>query len=142
MHTKLNLPAAAFAGLVTTGLLALPISSAFAADDVAMKRQDDAPDLVLVADDEADDDLASNTGKTGGGDTNSRSRDTSGANSNDGTGSGHSAVSRDRDKSRGDRTRDWTKDGKGDKTRDHSGQPDQRPLAQRHPRLIGPRLRL
>ena len=30
MNTKLNLPAAAFAGLVTTGLLALPISSAFA----------------------------------------------------------------------------------------------------------------
>ncbi len=119
MYTKLNIPAAAFAGLVTTGLLALPISSAFAGDDVAMKRQDGAPDLVLAADDDADDDLASNTGKSGG-DTNSRSRDTSGVNSNDGTGSGHSAVSRDRDKSRGDKTRDWTKDGKGDKTRDHS----------------------
>ena len=119
MNTKLNIPAAAFAGLVTTGLLALPISSAFAADDVAMKRQDGAPDLVLVSDeDDADDDAASNSRSGAGDGTNSR--DTSGVNSNDGTNSRHTAVSRDRDLSRGDKTKDWTRDGKGDRTRDHS----------------------
>lgn len=116
MSSKINLPAAAFAGLVTTGLLALPISSAFASDDVAMKRQDDTPDLVLVTDDEDGDDFASNSG----GGTNSGGGDTSGVNSNDGTGSGFTAVSRDRDLSRGDKTRDWTRDGAGDRTRDFS----------------------
>ena len=116
MSSKIHIPAAAFAGLVTTGLLALPISSAFADDDVAMKRPDDAPDLVLVSDDDDNDDFNTNSG--GGDDTNSRF--TSGVNSNDGTGSGFTAVSRDRDLSRGDKTRDWTKDGAGDRTRDFS----------------------
>jgi hypothetical protein len=36
------------------------------------------------------------------------------------TDSRHSAVSRDRDRSRGDLTKDRTRDGKGDATRDHS----------------------
>ena len=106
MSSKIHLPAAAFAGLVTTGLLALPISSAFA-DDVAMKRQDDGAELVLVTDDDDDDDLAGNTGggtNSGGGGTNSGT-----GNSNDGTGSGFTGVSRDRDRSRGDKTKDWTK---------------------------------
>ncbi len=116
MSSKIHLPAAAFAGLVTTGLLALPISSAFAGDDVAMKRQDDGADLVLVADDDDDNDLGTGTGtNSGGGDgTNCGT-----GNSNDGTGSGFTGVSRDRDHSRGDKTRDWTRDG-GDRTRDHS----------------------
>lgn len=118
MHSKLNVPAAAFAGLVTTGLLALPISSAFAVDDVKGKRQDDTPDLVLVSDDD-DNDADFNTGTNSGRGDNTRSRDTSGVNSNDNTGSGSTAVSRDRDRSRGDKTKDWTKDG-GDRTRDHS----------------------
>lgn len=109
MSSNIRLPAAAFAGLVTTGLLALPISAAFADDDVAMKRQDDTPDLVLASDDDDNGD---------GDDTNSP--DTSGDNSNDSTGSGSTAVSRDRDKSRGDKTRDWTKDGPGDRKRDWS----------------------
>ena len=47
---RIHLPAAAFAGLVTTGVLALPVTSAFADDDVAMKRSDDDHDVVLVAD--------------------------------------------------------------------------------------------
>jgi hypothetical protein len=54
---------------------------------------------------------------TGGDDT--RSRYTSGVNNNDGTNSRHTPVSRDRDLSRGDLTKDWTRDG-GDRTRDHS----------------------
>ena len=43
-------------------------------------------------------------------------------------------MSRDRDLSRGDKTRDWTRDGKGEQKRDWSANKDQRPLAQRHPR--------
>ena len=114
-RSTLNLPAAAFAGLVTTGLLALPISSAFASDDVTIKRNDDdSAELVMVA----DDDEMNPAGDTNSG-TNTRSRNTSGVNSNDGTNSRHTAVSRDRDRSRGDLTKDWTRDG-GDKTRDHS----------------------
>lgn len=46
---------------------------------------------------------------------------TSGVDSNDRTGSGHSAVSRDRDRSRGDRTRDRTRDGAGGPKRDWTG---------------------
>ena len=114
-RSTLNLPAAAFAGLVTTGLLALPISSAFASDDVTVKRNDDdSAELVMVA----DDDEMNPAGDTNSG-TNTRSRNTSGVNSNDGTNSRHTAVSRDRDRSRGDLTKDWTRDG-GDRTRDHS----------------------
>ena len=116
-RSTLNLPAAAFAGLVTTGLLALPISSAFAADDVKLKRNDDdGPELVMVAD---DDEMGPDAFKADLTNTNSKSRNTSGVNSNDNTNSRHTAVSRDRDRSRGDKTKDWTRDG-GDKTRDHS----------------------
>ena len=109
-RTTLTLGSVGIAGLVTTGLLALPVTSAFA-DDTAVKRDEDTPDVVLVAD-EDDDDTADR-----GDDT--RSRNTSGVNSNDGTNSRHSAVSRDRDRSRGDKTRDFTRDG-GDRTRDRS----------------------
>jgi hypothetical protein len=112
-RSTLHLPAAAFAGLVTTGLLALPISSAFADDSVTLKRDDDGADLVLVTDDDdgLDRDGATNTGASGD--------NTSGVNSNDATNSRKTAVSRDRDRSRGDKTRDWTRDG-GDRTRDWS----------------------
>ncbi len=118
---RLHLPAATFAGLVTTGLLALPISSAFADDDVTMKRDDDGTELVVVSDDGTDDglDAAGSNTSTKTGRDNTRSRDTSGENSNDNTGSGSTGVSRDRDKSRGDKTKDWTRDG-GDRTRDWS----------------------
>ena len=124
MKRTINLPAAVFAGAITTGLLALPISSAFAADDMDAKRDDDGTELVVVSDagdDDGFDGLAgtsTNTGTKTGGD-NTRSRDTSGQNSNDNTGSGKTGVSRDRDHSRGDKTKDWTRDG-GDRTRDWS----------------------
>jgi hypothetical protein len=92
-------------------LFAVPAGGALASDreDVAYRRDDDYSEVVVQLDDDDD-----------GGDTNSRSRFTSGVNSNDRTGSGHSRVSRDRDRSRGDRTRDWTRDG-GDRTRDRTG---------------------
>lgn len=123
-RTTTNLPAAVFAGAVTTGLLALPISSAVAADSVDAKRDDDGTELVVVADERDDDGVDglagthTNTGTKTGGD-NTSSRDTSGQDSNDDTGSGKTGVSRDRDRSRGDKTKDWTRDG-GDRTRDWS----------------------
>jgi hypothetical protein len=116
-RSALHLPAAAFAGLVTTGLLALPITSAFADDSAIKRNDDDSADLVMVADDD-DLDPAGGTNSNSGAD-NTRSRDTSGVNSNDGTNSRNTPVSRDRDRSRGDLTKDWTRDG-GDRTRDHS----------------------
>lgn len=99
-------------------LLAAPMS-AFAADgvddEIALRRHEDAAELVLA---EEDDD-GFRDGATGGSGTND-SVDATG-NSNDATGSGYSAVSRDRDLSRGDRTRDWTRDGAGDGKRDWTG---------------------
>ncbi|WP_109507234.1 hypothetical protein [Nocardioides speluncae] len=86
-------------GLVTVGLLALPATTATNADDPFAKREEDAPELVLVDDDDDDDtNSPSNTGS-------SRSR-------TDNTNSVFTKVSRDRDFSRGDRTKDWTRDGK------------------------------
>ena len=90
-------------GLIFAGLSA---TAAWAGDDVA-KRDDDARELVLVADDDGDDD--------------DDSRDNSGTgNSNDATNSVVSRVSRNRDLSRDDRTRDKTRDGAGALKRDWS----------------------
>jgi hypothetical protein len=99
------------AGLVTVGLISLqaPTMSANAGDQFA-KREDETPELVLVADDDdadSNDDTSRFTGY---------SRST-----NDGTRSNFTRVSRDRDLSRSDKTRDWTYDGVGPKKRDWSG---------------------
>ncbi len=114
-RTTITFGSVGTAGLVTTALLAWPVSSAHADDDTAIKRDEDTPDVVLVADDD-DDDTAD---RVAGGDTNTRSRNSRSRNSNDATNSRHTGVSRDRDHSRGDRTKDWTRDG-GDGTRDRS----------------------
>ena len=98
------------AGATAIGLIALQTPAVNA--DEALKREDDAVELVLVADD--DDDETNDDDTDAGGDTWSRSRET-----NDNTNSRYSAVSRDRDLSRGDKTRDWTRDG-GEKKRDWS----------------------
>lgn len=133
-----------------------------ATDEVAAKRNEADDELILVSDDDDDDDddpddgftsghdsndatgsgysAASRNGELSRGDrtrdwtrdgtanwtrdnsrhaTNDGSRHDSRA-SNDRTGSGHTAVSADRDRSRGDKTRDWTRDGQGDRTRDFS----------------------
>ena len=108
-RTTLTVGSVGIAGLVTTGLLALPVNAALA-DDTAVKRDEDTPDVVLVADDD-DDDTADRTGGF--------TRNTSGVHSNDATHSRHTAVSRGDDRSRGDRTRDFTRDG-GDRTRGRS----------------------
>jgi len=101
------------AGLVVLGG---PAVAALAADDARqgdreafIRRDDDADAELAVA--ERDDD----SGDSDGDDSASF---TSGVDSNDGTNSRHTAVSRDRDRSRGDLTRDRTKDGPGGPTRD------------------------
>lgn len=94
------------------GIIASPVTAIAATDDgseVILRRQEEASE-VMVAEDDGDG-FTGNTGGTG---------DASG-DSNDATGSRHTSVSRDRDRSVGDLTRDWTKDGSGDRKRDWSG---------------------
>lgn len=103
------LPTAALAitGTVSLGLLSL--SSVAASAEDGLKRDEDSVELVLATDDDDDDDSNSGASNTGS----SRSGP-------DATNSRVTEVSRDRDLSRGDKTRDWTTDGPGDRTRDWS----------------------
>ena len=108
MKKLMSVATLSITGLVTVGLLALP-TTASAYDELA-KREEDGVDLVLMDDDDDDDTNDDDTN----GDTNSGT-----GNSNDNTGSRFTGVSRDSDNSRGDKTKDWTRDG-GDRTRDRS----------------------
>ena len=123
MRKTITLGTIGIAGAVTAGLLALQTPAS--ADEDASLRKDDSPDVVMAVDDEDDEETNGRDGntrtrtngqtRTNGGDTNTgNSRST-----RDNTNSRFSAVSRDRDLSRGDMTRDWTRDG-GDRTRDRS----------------------
>ena len=101
------------AGIVGAGLMAMPGSTVAAniGDDQVAKREDHVTELVLVDDDDNDD-----TNDDAG--TNTRSRNTGVSRStNDNTRSNVTKVSRDRDLSRSDKTKDWTRDG-GSRTRD------------------------
>lgn len=82
------------------------------ADDgsLAFKRDDDAVDVIMTVDDDDDDDDDTSRSRATG---NSRSRA-------DNTNSRKTRVSRDRDRSRGDLTRDFTRDGPGGLKRDWS----------------------
>jgi hypothetical protein len=119
----LSLGTLGIAGLVTAGLLSLPATGAFADQD-AVKRDEDTPDLVLVADDDDDDtnardgDTSTNSG-TNTGNTNTNTGTRSG-DQNDPTNSRFTKVSRDQDRSRADKTRDRTRDGAGQSKRDWS----------------------
>ena len=105
----------AMIGLVAVGLLSLQTAGTSQANDEVSKRDDDSPELVLVADDDDDDTNGSKSGDT------SRSRNTGSSRSTrDNTNSRFTGVSRDRDLSRSDKTRDWTRDGKGGKKHDWS----------------------
>lgn len=98
------------------GVGAIAASGATAAPDAndPMAKREENLNLVLTAADDDDDDT-----DTGGDDTSvSVNRDATGV-SRDATNSRFTRVSRDRDYSRGDLTRDWTRDG-GDSTRDYS----------------------
>jgi hypothetical protein len=100
---------AILAAAVVTAMPAGALARDLATDEVA-RRDDELPALVASDDDDdGDDNTGTRTGNSGTGDSNDR------------TGSRHTAVSRDRDRSRGDLTRDRTKDGPGSSRRDWSG---------------------
>jgi hypothetical protein len=108
------------AGAVGAGVLAWPAVAGNGADrqadDVYLKRNEQAGELVTVDDDELEDDDELHLVA----DTRSRdSRSRASRASRDNTRSNVTKVSRDRDRSRGDKTRDWTRDG-GKKKRDFS----------------------
>lgn len=115
MHTLVKAGIIGTAGLVGGGLMALGVSSA-SADDAGYQRHDDDTEIVTTVDDDDDDDTRDRT----------RSRDTATRNSinsrasRDATNSRFSKVSRDKDRSRGDLTRDMTSDGPGKQKRDWS----------------------
>ena len=107
MKNLLPIGTLGLAGLVGVGLMSFPATTVAAnlGDDAITKREDSVTELILVDDDDDDDTGGTNTGF---------SRAT-----NDNTRSNFTRVSRDRDLSRSDKTRDWTRDG-GDRTRDWS----------------------
>lgn len=121
------------AGAVALSLLGTPATAADGQDDVAYyKREDKAGSLVLAAADDDDDDNAGvdrtrTSTRTGGGtQTRTRTRTGHGTGTNgtgssrsghDGTNSRITDASRNRDRSHGDLTRDFTRDG-GTHTRD------------------------
>lgn len=102
-----------------------PVGSAVAADatpgetSAMLTKQEDGDDPVLL---DRDDDDQDRFRGTGGDDTNNSGSGgfTSGQDSNDGTNSRHTGVTRNTDRSRGDLTRDRTKDGPGASTIDRS----------------------
>ena len=109
------------AGAVGAGVLAWPAVAGpdvdRQTDELYLKRNEHAGELVTVDDDELEDDddellLVADTRSR-----NTRSRMSRA--SRDNTRSNVTKVSRDRDRSRGDKTRDWTRDG-GEKKRDLS----------------------
>jgi hypothetical protein len=115
----------ALSGLLTAGLLALPVTAVASSsgDAKVAKRDDDGTELVLVTDDDVDDDdtgmqkaqtrtrtqaqTRTRTRTRTQGQTRTRTRTRTGANSG-------------RDHSRGGPRVDWTNDGPGAKKRDWS----------------------
>jgi hypothetical protein len=111
--TVISLSTLALAGGVSLGVLGLNASAAADDSDAYVKREEKAGTLALAADDNDDGDSNTRTrSRTGRGDGTGDSRSRA-----DGTNSRFTGVSRDQDRSRGDKTRDWTSDG-GDRTRD------------------------
>lgn len=84
--------------------------------EIVFARDEDAGGVLATDGDDGDD---TTDGDTGGDGDNSDSF-TSGVDSNDGTNSRSTGVSAGDDRSRGDLTRDRTKDGPGTSTRDRS----------------------
>jgi hypothetical protein len=101
-----------------TGVLASDTPKA--GEREAFIRRDDDADAELAVAERDDDSRDSGGGDTDGGGDDTDSGFTSGADSNDRTNSRHTNVTRDKDRSRGDLTRDRTKDGPGGPTRDRS----------------------
>ena len=65
MRKTISLGTVGIAGVVTAGLLVLPIASAVTGDDETLKRDDDAPELALVDEDDRDADPATRATATG-----------------------------------------------------------------------------
>ena len=100
-------------------LVGTSTGTAAAEDRIAIKREDSYREVVAV-DDRDDDDDESTRSRSGPENGTSRGDGTGVSFSRrDGTNSRMTGVSRDRDNSRRDLTKDWTRDG-GDKTRDFS----------------------
>ena len=129
--TTLRTALGVIVGTVGVGIVGLTgLSAANAEDDVYGKREDGAAAIVTADDDDDDDPLRnddSNTNsKTGPDDTDDTSlREESSYSPNsmpsrDDTNSRVTDVSRDRDRSRGDLTRDLTNDGPGKNNVDSS----------------------
>lgn len=111
MKKLVGLATLGLTGGVTAGLVAMTAPAA-ADMQAAVLRKDDLAQVVMTVDDDDDDDDTTRGGSTTVGTGSSRSR-------RDWTNSRYSPLSRDRDVSRGDKTRDFTWDG-GDRTRDFS----------------------
>lgn len=114
--------------LVAAPLVMLgPVGSAIAAGDgpgessAMLTKQEDGDEPVLLDRDDDDDD-DQDLYRGGGDDTDDSDSGgfTSGQNSNDGTNSRRTGVTHNTDRSRGDLTRDRTKDGPGGSTIDRS----------------------
>ena len=113
----LGLGTIGLAGAVSLGVLSIQGTAAAADDDVYVKREDQATGLALAVADDDDDDREDGDTRT-----RTRTRTRTGGTGNslsrtDGTNSRFTAVSRDTDLSRGDLTKDFTRDG-GSFTRD------------------------
>ena len=103
------------AALTVFGLGGTSLADADRADaEIAFGRDEDAGGVLVTEGDDGDDTTA---GGAGGDDSDSF---TSGVDSNDGTNSRVTSASLGDDRSRGDLTRDWTKDGPGTSTRDRT----------------------
>jgi hypothetical protein len=108
---------ASVAGALGVGLFLLLPGAANASDDPVISKREEQASILVTADDDDDD------SRDGTNDRSRVSRETgfSGVNSRvsrDGTNSRVTPVSKDRDRSRGDLTKDWTRDRGGDRTRD------------------------
>jgi hypothetical protein len=115
MKKLLPISTLGLAGAVGVGLMTFPGSTVAAnlGDDAVAKREDNVSELVLVDDDD-DDDTNDNTN------TKSRFTGFSRSTKRDNTRSNFTKVSRDRDLSRSDKTKDWTRED-GSRTRDWTG---------------------
>jgi hypothetical protein len=104
--------------LVVAAVTAFGMGGASLADtdrsdaEIVFARDEDAGGVLATDGDDGDD--------TTDGDGDNSDSFTSGVDSNDGTNSRGTGVSASDDHSRGDLTRDWTKDGPGTSTRDRS----------------------
>ncbi|WP_139983703.1 hypothetical protein [Nocardioides litoris] len=124
LATALTTGTLGLAGLVAASALAIPGASvASPSEDRWTKRDEDTPDVVLVADDD-DDDTNARDEDTRTRDQQTRTRDTrsrgdvgADTRSNDNTGTGDRTG---RDDSRDRRVKDWTQDGPGAQKRDWS----------------------